>query len=183
VPADVVSRLGLAVGQLLKGEVVARLDRAADEEGAFRAGLRSLERRAHAAHELAGKLERKGHPSDAVAGAISRLEHLGLLDDSAFARLYVSARSARGRGPVRIRHDLQQLGIAPDLIATALRDIPANDADPLEQPRALARRRAPQLRNLPVDARRRRLLAFLARRGFTGSDVRALVEATVRDGV
>ena len=41
--------------------------------------------------------------------------------------------------------------------------------------RALAERRAGQLAGLPPEARRRRLLAFLARRGFSGSKVRDLV--------
>ena len=41
--------------------------------------------------------------------------------------------------------------------------------------RAVAERRARQLAGLPPEARRRRLLAFLARRGFSGGKVRELV--------
>ena len=39
VPADVIASLGLVVGQALRSDAVERLDRAADEEGAFRAGF------------------------------------------------------------------------------------------------------------------------------------------------
>ena len=45
VPADVVTALGLLVGQLLSGEAISRLDAAAEEEGAVRSALRSLELR------------------------------------------------------------------------------------------------------------------------------------------
>jgi SOS response regulatory protein OraA/RecX len=85
VPADVVTALGLLEGQLLSGEVISRLDTAAEEEGAVRSALRSLELRAHGAVELARKLERKGHGKASVSAALARLDRLGLLDDRVFA--------------------------------------------------------------------------------------------------
>lgn len=176
VPADVVAELALVAGGRLTGVQMERLDRAADEEGAFRSGLRSLERRAHARQELQRKLERKGHTADAVISAIGRLERLGLLDDAAFAQQYVASRSARGRGPVRLRHDLRSLGIADETIAHSVAAIPTDHGDPLAQPRALAIKRAGQLGGLPRETRRRRLSAFLARRGFSGSDARAVID-------
>jgi regulatory protein len=180
VPADVIAALGLAVGSPLRGDAVERLDRAADEEGAFRAALRALERRAHGARELAIKLERRGHTRDAIPPAIERLQRLGLLDDLGFATLYVESKAQRGRGPVRLRHDLARLGIAREIAEQVLAGFAASVDDPLEQPRSLIARRAHQLRALPLDARRRRLLAFLARRGYRGSDARMLVEAALQ---
>ena len=41
----------------------------------------------------------------AVASALARLSHLGLLDDLGFARAYIAARGARGRGPDALRRD------------------------------------------------------------------------------
>jgi len=43
--------------------------------------------------------------------------------------------------------------------------------------RAVAEKRARQLAGLPAPVRKRRLVAFLARRGFQGPLVRAIVEA------
>jgi SOS response regulatory protein OraA/RecX len=43
-------------------------------------------------------------------------------------------------------------------------------------PRNLARRRAGQLHALPQPVRRRRVINYLARRGFRGSRVRELVD-------
>ena len=176
VPADVIAGLRLAVGSSLKGEVVERLDRAADEEGAFRAALRALEHRAHGERELANKLERKGHTRDAITAATMRLRSLGLLDDLVFARAYIAGRTGRGRGPIRLRHDLGRLGVTKDAAEQALAELIAAVEDPLERPRTLIAKRARQLASLPIEARRRRLIAFLARRGYRGSDARTLVE-------
>jgi len=71
VPADIVAGLHLAEGAPIRGDALECLDRAADEEAAFRAALRALERRAHGERELARKLERKGHTATAIAAAIA----------------------------------------------------------------------------------------------------------------
>lgn len=182
VPADVIAGLGLAIGRPVGGEAIARLDRAADEEGAVRSALRALERRAHGAVELGRKLARKGHPAEAVEAALERLDRLGLLDDLGFARTYATARSARGRGPARLRQDLLALGVAAPVVARAVSELQAETEDPLEQPLALARKRAAALRGVPPEARRRRLVAFLARRGFRGSEVRSVLEQVLKEG-
>src|SRR5690606_7734206 len=97
IPADVARELHLAPGVTITSAILERLDRAADEEAALRAGLRHLERRGHARRELARKLARKGHPDTAIEAALDRLGALGLLDDAAFARQYATARAGRGR--------------------------------------------------------------------------------------
>lgn len=176
VPADVVTALALAVGQALKGDTVERLDRAADEEGAFRSALRALERRAHGERELARKLERKGHEAPAIVAAIDRLRRLDLVDDLAFARAYIAAKTDRGRGPVRLRHDLMSLCASREIAEQAVGEMSRNGDDPLERPRALLAKRVRQLTGLSPEARRRRLTAFLGRRGYRGSEARALVE-------
>lgn len=180
VPADVIAALDLKVGHALKGETVERLDRAAGEEGAFRSALRALERRAHGERELARKLERKGHDVPAIAAAIARLRHLGLVDDLAFARAYIAAKSDRGRGPLRLRHDLVSLCASREVVDRAVAELSASGEDPLDRPRALLAKRLHQLTGLSAEARRRRLTAFLGRRGYRGSEARAMVEEVLR---
>jgi hypothetical protein len=51
---------------------------------------------------------------------------------------------------------------------------PSGDVEP-DVPQALALRRSRQLGALPRPTKRRRLLAFLARRGFTGQSAREAV--------
>jgi hypothetical protein len=53
------------------------------------------------------------------------------------------------------------------------------EVDPDVEMRRVAARRVPQLVGLPVEVARRRLLAYLARRGYQGAVVRATVEQVV----
>lgn len=183
VPADMVATLGVVPGQALPSGAVAALDAAADVEAAFRAGLRGLEQRAHGTVELGRKLDRRGHPPEAVAGALERLTRLGLLDDAGFALGYVEARARRGRGPLRIKHDLARLGVGAEIVAAAMAALQADDApDPMAKTLAQAERRAAAMTGLTRDAKRRRLLAFFARRGWSGSEANTHVRRLVGEG-
>lgn len=180
VPADAVATLGLLVGQAIRGDLTEQLDQAADEEGAFRAGLRALERRAHAERELANKLQRRGHPPRAIAAAIARLRQLELLDDGVFARQFIAARTERGRGPIRLRRDLALLGVTREIIDPLLVALAQDTDDPLARARELIARRARSMASIALDVRRRRLVAFLARRGYRGDDAMRLVDEVLR---
>ncbi len=183
VPADMVAALGILPGQPLPVGAVERLDAAADEEAAMRAGLRGLEQRAHGSVELARKLDRRGHPPAAVQGAVARLTRLGLLDDAVFARGYVEARARRGRGPLRIRHDLLRLGVAAPVVTEALGALETEAApDPMAKTLAQAERRVVAMQGLTREAKLRRLLAFFARRGWSGSDAHGHVRRLVGEG-
>lgn len=180
VPASTLSELGITVGSQLSLDMTTRLDQAADVEGALRAGLRMLERRAHGKRELGRKLLCKGHGHTATASALDRLLELGLLDDAEFARGYVESRAGRGRGPARLRRDLSHLGVAPEHITRAVATLEAEEApDPWKLALEQAKRRAAGMGGLKRDARQRRLLNFFARRGFSGEEVREVVEELV----
>ena len=177
-PAESLAGLELILGGEISQAVFARLQELADLEGAHRAGLRALARRAHARYDLRRRLLQKQHPPGAVDGALARLATQGLLDDASFARDYAGAKAARGRGPARLVRDLLSQGVerrvAEEAVRTALAD---DDVDPDAAVRGVAEKRAKQLAGLPAPVRKRRLAAFLARRGFQGPEVRAIVEA------
>jgi regulatory protein len=176
-PADALIGLGLTVGGEIGPRVFARLQELADLEGAHRAALRALARRAHAHFDLRRRLLQKQHPPAAVDGALARLAAHGLLDDASFARDYSRARAARGRGPARLVRDLLAQGVERRIAEDAVRAALADDAvDPEVMVRAVAEKRARQLEGLPAPVRKRRLVAFLARRGFQGPEVRSVVE-------
>lgn len=181
VPAEVVRRLRLATGAALSPGLAQELGAAADAEAAFRTALRALARRPFARHDLARRLGLKGHTPGAVETAIARAVAAGLLDDAAFARQFVETRFARGRGPARLRRELQVMGLEDALIARALVEgIPSGGVG--ERAAQLARRRAAQLAAVAPQVRRRRVLAYLARRGFRGPEARRAVAEAVRGG-
>ncbi|HWA58048.1 MAG TPA: regulatory protein RecX [Gemmatimonadales bacterium] len=149
--------------------------RAADEEAAWRTLLKALERRSFSVGELRRRLRQKGHPAPAVDFAIERALGMTLLDDAAFALQYVQSRAHRGRGPARLRQDLRARSVAEPLIDAALRAQWPEPEAALDVAASLAARRARQLGAVDRDVKRRRLLGFLARRGFSGSRVSELV--------
>jgi regulatory protein len=175
VSPDVVRTHGLQVGRELDEALGARLQVEADVEAAYRTALRSIERRSFARTDLGRRLRRKGHAPEAVEAALARVADQGLLDDAAFAVNYVETRSTRGRGPLRLTRDLLAMGVERGTIdraiAAHLRDSEGNGEVPL----ALASKRAAQLHDLPRHVKRRRVLAYLARRGFSGREVSEMV--------
>jgi regulatory protein len=170
----------LAIGAEWGAERVTLASQAADEEGAWRALLRALERRNFAVVELRRRLRQKGHTPEAVEFAIGRALASGLLDDRAFAQRFVESRATRGRGPSRLRRDLAALGIDRSYIDAALAAHWPDPDDALDLALDLARQRARQLAALPREVRRRRLLAYLERRGFSGHRVSELVTRVLR---
>jgi regulatory protein len=175
VSPEVVRTHGLRVGRELDEALRARLEVEADAEAAYRTALRSIERRSFARADLGRRLLRKGHAHEAVEAALARAAEQGLVDDAAFAVNYVETRSARGRGPLRLTRDLLAMGVERGIVdravAAHLRESEGNGDIPL----ALASKRAAQLRDLPRQVKRRRVLAYLARRGFSGREVSEMV--------
>jgi regulatory protein len=179
VPETLAHAAGLAVGRPVDAELQERLAAAADAEAAFRTLLRALERRSFARADLGRRLIRKGHPRPAVDAALERAAGLGLLDDIEFARTYVQTRAARGRGPARLTRDLMAMGVERSHIDGALAVEWPEGSDRSSMPSALAAKRAAQLGHLPRQVKRRRVLAYLARRGFAGRDISELVSRVV----
>jgi regulatory protein len=179
-PAEALAGLPLRIGESLSDALFARLQALADLEAAYRAALRLLATRSRSRADLRRRLVHKQHPPAAADGALSRLEARGLLDDRRFAREYTASHAARGRGPSRILQDLLAQGVERRAAEEALRTALAEERiDPARAARSVAEKRARQLGDLPAHVRRRRLLAYLARRGFRGAGARELVEGLV----
>src|SRR5438876_259756 len=132
--------------------------------------------------DLAAEVEAKvkehlGVKPAAVKTALERLAARGLLDDRRFAEQYAAVRATRGKGPARIVADLLAQGVERGVAEAAVgRALKEEGIDPQIEARAAAAKRARQLGGLPPPVRRRRLLAFLVRRGYSGPQVKELVK-------
>ena len=128
-----------------------------------------LARRDHSRRELERKLEAQGFTPDLVAAALAELERKGLFRAERFAGSFVRSRVAKGQGPVRIRAELAERGVAdPSALA-------AEDVDWVEAARAVRRKRfgAP----IPQDFKERaRQARFLQYRGFDAAQIQAALE-------
>lgn len=176
-PVEALGSLGITRGAELAPPMLTVLQHLADVEAAYRAAVRAQARRPHAREELRRRLIKKQHPPAAIDVALERLVGRGLLDDRHFAEHYVATRAARGRGARRLLQDLRRQGveqhIAEQAVTTALVSEGIDEAAVLRQ---VAERRSRQLGALPRPVKRRRLLAYLVRRGYQGAAVREIVE-------
>ena len=180
-PVEVAGELGLTEGAELEGERLERLKRAADGEAAYQVATRLLAMHPRSVYELLAKLRERGHNPAAAAAAVGRLEAVGVLSDETFARHYARVRAPRGHGPSRLLHDLLAKGVDRRLAERAIAEV--LEAEGLSAPgraRELAEKRAAQLGSVPERQKRRRLLAYLARRGFRGREVQELVAEVIK---
>lgn len=176
IPAEDVSALGLRRGVDLDAATVERLRHAADLAASHRVALRLLAARPRSVQELLRRLRDRGHNPSAAAHVVGRLEEAGVLNDAEFARHFVRVHSGRGQGPGRLLRDLVARGVERRVAERAIDEVlDAEGIDPVEQARALAHKRARQLGTLPRQTLRRRLLAYLSRRGFRRGEVIDLV--------
>ena len=175
VAPEVVREERLRVGLELDEALLGRLTAHAEQEATYWTALRAVERRSFARVDLGRRLRRKGHSPEAVGSALERLSERGFLDDAAFAANYVETRAARGRGPLRLARDLAAMGVERTVIDRALAAHGEGPDAAGDVPRTLAAKRAAQLGDLPRHVRRRRVLAYLARRGFSGREVTDMV--------
>ena len=80
-----------------------------------------LARREHSARELQTKLTAKlPECAEYLPEVLNALKEENLQSDHRFAEAFISSRTRRGQGPCRIRLELQQRGVAEDLIGRAL---------------------------------------------------------------
>jgi regulatory protein len=145
------------------------------------AALRFLEPRPRSVSEVRRRLTGAGYREELVTAAIERLGELGMLDDQAFAALWVESRDrARPRGERALRQELHQKGIDGETIARTLagRDRGLDDmgdaadagspsADQTAARRLLARHAAALARIPDPRTRHQRAYALLARNGFS----------------
>ncbi len=71
-----------------------------------------LARREHSTEELRRKLKSREFDSDTIDAALQSLRQGGLLSDERFAESYVNRRFNAGVGPLKIRFELRQKGVA-----------------------------------------------------------------------
>jgi regulatory protein len=95
-------------------------DRDADLRAARAAALNYLARREHSRKELTDKLLRRGIEASAVSSVVEQLAANNLVSDTRYAEAYVRSRVARLYGPMRIRAELRQRGVADGILEEAL---------------------------------------------------------------
>lgn len=142
--------------------------------------LRTLAARARTEAELRQKLADRGIESDTIDGVMAGLASEGLIDDARLATdLAQTLQESKKMGPVAIRQALIKRRVPRGIIDEVIGGLAEADATVLED---LARARMRVLEGLDRDVQVRRLVGYLARRGYQGSDVYRVVDQVVGRG-
>ncbi len=142
---------------------------------AERISMSALTRRGMSKREVERSLMARELDDETISSELDRLEGVGLIDDMALAQNLVGILQERkGLGRSAIAAELTRRLLAPAAIEYALELVETGDE--LGRARELAVKRASQLRSYDRETAVRRLSAFLMRRGYSGSTVRAAVE-------
>lgn len=133
--------------------------------------------------ELAAALAKRNIPDEAATAVLDRFGEVGLIDDASFAQAWVETRQrGRGLGRNALAGELRRKGIDNEVVQHAL-DSVDEDAS-LAAARQLVVRKLASTRGVPPEARARRLVGMLARRGHpAGLAYQVVREALAAEGV
>ncbi len=166
-------RSRLQPGDELTDEQLHELILASDTRRAHEKALYLLEHRDHSKRELVEKITRTAASREAAQAAADRMEELGLVDDENYARrrakeLFLSKQY----GPLRVRQELRQKGIAPELVDSLIEEYSQCDDGqlPLENIRGVLAKKYPGWQE--DERQRRRAFAALQRRGYSYEQIR-----------
>jgi regulatory protein len=141
-----------------------------------------LARREHSFYELKQKLLLKlpdAALSD-VEAVLGRLREEKLQSDDRFAESYIRYRKSRGFGYHHIKADLSARHVSADILMKYLH---SDDADWIEIAEALVQKKMKDREPLEFGCKRhRKLLRFLEARGFSGLEIRRVLEKKVSQG-
>jgi len=144
---------------------------------AYNYALNLLSARPYAIRALHRKLIQKKYPAADADDAIRRLVDNGLLDDRKYAEEYARSKMvSTGASKRRVTQDLYRKGIKGDVATLAIANVIADEEiDTGAALERVARKKLAQLGDLEPLVLRRRLFAFLARRGYDLDDIKSVI--------
>ncbi|WJH33311.1 RecX family transcriptional regulator [Paenibacillus sp. CC-CFT747] len=156
--------------RLLKGEVVNKdqLQTILEEDEKHRAyldAIRFIGIRPRSVKEVRLKLKQRGYEPPLIQGTVDKLLDQNYLDDSQFAKMWAEQRvTFNKKGKKWIQAELAQKGIDRSKIQEAVEGI--GEEEELTSAEDLARKKWPTLSGEEYE-KKRKLYAFLMRRGYT----------------
>jgi len=121
-----------------------------------------LARREHGVIELSRKLKIKGFDADLVDEAVAKLLSDNLVSDQRFCESMIHSRFNRGNGPVKVRYELRNKGVAEHVVDSVMEDLLPDWQQSLSK--LIKKKYDGQLSGAPAE--RIKQVKFLASRGF-----------------
>lgn len=138
-----------------------------------------LKFRLRSEEEIYARLKRKKIPEETIRQTLTFLKEKGFVDDKLFAKNWLAFRIKRNLGLKRIKEELRIKGIKKEIIEEEVGAVKGHycEADIV---REVARQRLSRLKGLEPIAAKRRLYAYLLRRGFSQEIVAEAIQSQGR---
>ncbi len=149
----------------------------------YNRALDLLSARPYSIRQLRRKLIQKEIPAGEVDAVIERLVAAGLLDDSRYALAYARSKLlGQGASARRIGQDLTRRGVSTEISREAIASvIDEENVDTRAVLAKVARKKLASMGELEPVVLKRRLFAFLARRGYDINEIRDTMAALGKD--
>ena len=135
------------------------------EEVARKILLDQLTGQARSRKQLADKLAQRDVPKEIADRLLDRFVEVGLINDEAFARMWIASRQpGKGLASRALAQELRRKGIDDEIVRETIAEIDPDDE--VEAARALVRKKLRTLRNVDRTTATRRLVGLLARKGY-----------------
>lgn len=158
----------LASGQEIDEKQLADLKKAAGLDKAYGNALRYVAMRPRSEWELQDYFRRKGIDEVAAKQIVERLRAVGLLDDLAFARSWLTSRRLlKSTSKRRLRLELTQKHVSEEIIGQVLEEDETDERQTLRDLIEKKRSRYPDTQ---------KLMHYLARQGFSFDDIKAALQ-------
>ena len=177
VNAEALAEAKVRIGVVVDDRLAARLNDAAEDVAMYDRALNLLAFRARSARELQRRLTMKGESRERAERVIARLRDVGLVNDADFARQVVRSKVSSGASRRRVQQELFKKGVARDVADAAVAEVIEDEqVDEVAVAERVARKRLPSLASADAATQRRRLYAFLARRGHDSETIRTVMD-------
>jgi regulatory protein len=161
-------------GQYLSDAEIEALQQKGELQKGYDRALRFLAFRPRSRAEVENYLKKKKVTPAHVAEILERLTAGGLLDDREFARFWIENRERfKPRGRRALQYELRQKGLGETTIQEALEEALLSEEDSAYR---AAQGRARTLSTLDYVEFKRKLWAYLARRGFSYEVIKQAIE-------
>ena len=165
------SRYHLEEGAVLPPEVYEELVNRVLKKRATLRAMHILERTDKTEAQLRRKLEESQYPKEAVESAIAYVTSYGYLDDRRYAEHYIEWKK-QGKGKARLKMELVQKGISREIIEEVLESTDFGETREMIRQIILKKRKT----DIPMNEKeKQRLYGFLMRKGFSSSDILAVM--------
>ncbi|MEN6482228.1 MAG: regulatory protein RecX [Anaerolineaceae bacterium] len=154
----------LQIGQMISDDKIAKLKNEDQIEVALQKALGFINYRPRTESEVSKKLSGLGYDDNEIEIVINRLREIGVLSDDRFAQMWIENRTTfRPRSQKMLKMELRNKKVAEEIIQQALAEAENDEVLALDAGNRYAKR----LVHLDGNDFRKKLSAFLARRGFS----------------